>query len=133
MEERVEIMSIVTPIPAEPIDHLDIPPEPTPSQPKWPAFQDEEGNIKVIEGKTLSQGNGWWSAVLLVDTYGKIQVKLYLWQQRSDKTTGVSSWKRKQSWTVNSFNWSDTAKIISEFLEKRKSAKPTTAAYQRKP
>jgi hypothetical protein len=101
---------------------------------KWPAFQDEEGNIKVLEGKTLSKGNGWWSAVLLVDTYGKIQVKLYLWQQRQKKDTpGVMEWKRKQSWTVNSFNWPETEKTINEFLEKRKTAKPTTAAYQRKP
>ena len=105
---------------------------PPPEEP-WPAFQDEEGNIKVLFGNTISKGNGWWSAVLLVDTYGKIQVKLYLWQQRTDKTSGQLVWKRKQSWTVNPFSWNDTVKVIAEMLEKRKTAKPTTAAYQRKP
>jgi hypothetical protein len=107
----------------------------TPQAPpeKWPAFEDEEGHIKVLDGKTLSKGNGWWSAVLLVDTYGKVQVKLYLWQQREQKDKpGVYQWKRKQSWTVNSFNWPDMEKTINEFLEKRKAAKPTTSAYQRK-
>lgn len=96
----------------------------------FPAFQDEEGNIKVLEGKTLSKGNGWWSAVLLVDTYGKVQCKIYLWQQRTKD--GISQWKRKQSFTINPFNWPDTKKIVDEFLEKRKSIKPTTAVYQRK-
>jgi hypothetical protein len=125
-------MSTTTPNPAEPSDHLDIPHSAVVAQEKWPAFEDEEGHIRVIDGKTLSKNVGWWSAVLLVDTYGKVQVKLYLWQQRLDKTSGVPTWKRKQSWTVNSFNWAETAKIINEFLEKRKLAKPTTAAYQPK-
>jgi hypothetical protein len=102
-------------------------------QEPWPAFQDEEGNVKVLNGKTLSKGNGWWSAVLLVDTFHKIQVKVYLWQQRQSKEKpGVSEWKRKQSLTINPYNWPDMEKAINEFLEKRKSAKSTTAAYQPK-
>jgi hypothetical protein len=71
----------------------------------------------------MSKGNGWWQAVLLVKTYGKLQCKLYLWQERQDKTTGQKVWKRKQSWTINSYNWTDTQKVINEFLEKRKTMK----------
>lgn len=100
----------------------------------FPAFQDEEGNIKVLEGKTLSKNAGWWSAVLLVDTYGKLQTKIYLWQQRPSKDkSGVFEWKRKQSFTINPMNWSDMKKIIDEFLEKRKTLKSSTTPYQRKP
>ena len=93
---------------------------------KFPAFEDEQGKIKVLDGKTISKGNGWWSAVVFIETYGKLQFKLYLWQQKQDKNNpAVSSWKRKQSWTVNPFNWKDTTKTIDEFLEKRKTTKPT--------
>jgi hypothetical protein len=106
--------------------------QPTPEKEHFPAFEDAEGNIRVIEGKTLSCNNGWWSAVLLVDTYGKIQVKWYLWQQRTDKTTGISTWKRKQSYTINPFSWPDSKKVTDEYLEKRKSVKSTTAGYVRK-
>src|SRR5208283_2727155 len=81
---------------------------------KYPAFEDSD--IQVLEGKTLSKSNGWWQAVLLIKTYGKCQVKTYLWQERIDKTTGQSSWKRKQSWTVNSYNWNELKKTIDEFL-----------------
>jgi hypothetical protein len=104
-----------------------------PPQEPWPAFQDDEGNIKVLEGKTLSKGNGWWSGILLIDTYGKLQVKWYLWQQRSTKDKpGVMEWKKKQSFTINPMNWLDSVKITNELLEKKKTAKATTAAFQRR-
>ena len=89
---------------------------------KYPAFEDSE--IQVLEGKTMSKSSGWWSAILLVKTYGKCQVKYYLWQEKVNKTTGQSEWKRKQSFTVNSFNWSEWKKVTDEFLEKRKAIKP---------
>ena len=115
-----------------PLTNANPPPAP-PTQEKWPAFEDEEGNIKVLDGKTLSKNDGWWSAVLLVDTYGKVQVKMYLWQSRQSKDKpGVTAWKRKQSWTVNPFNWNDTTKVIAELLEKKKTVKPSTAAFQRR-
>ena len=100
---------------------MSTPTAPTPVEEKWPAF--ESGDIVVIEGRTVSKNNGWWSAVLLVRTFGKTQCKLYLWQEREDKNTHAKTWKRKQSWTVNSYNWKETTKIIDEFLEKRKTMK----------
>ncbi len=96
---------------------LTAPATPAPETGKFPAFEDSD--IKVLEGKTISKGQGWWSAILLVETYGKIQVKLYLWQERNKD--GKTEWKRKQHWTVNSYNWEETKKMIEEFLLKRKS------------
>jgi hypothetical protein len=92
-----------------------------PAPEHYPAFEDSD--IVVLEGKTMSKSNGWWSAVLLVKTYGKVQVKLYLWQEREDKNTHAKAWKRKQSWTVNSYNWKDMVKVIDEFLIKRTTIK----------
>jgi len=107
-------------------------PQNPPSE-KYPAFEDEEGHIKIIKGKTLSKSNGWWSGVLLVDTYSKLQVKIYLWQERDDKNNpGQKIWKRKQSYTINPFNWPDMKKVIDELLEEKKTLKPTTTPFQKK-
>ena len=92
-------------------------------QEKWPAFEDSE--IKVLDGKTLSKGQGWWTAVLLIETYHKLQTKWYLWQEREDKVTHQKSWKRKQAWTVNSYNWEELKKTTDEFLAKRKAMMAT--------
>jgi hypothetical protein len=94
----------------------------------YPAFEDSQ--VKVLEGKTISKGQGWWTAILLVETYGKVQVKWYLWQEKEDKNTHVKSWKRKQSWTVNPYTWGQQLKITEEYLAKRKTrpASPATPA-----
>ncbi len=97
-------------------------PTPFPAPEHYPAFEDSE--IVVLEGKTMSKSQGWWSAILLEKTYGKIQCKWYLWQEKVNKVTGEKEWKRKQSFTVNPFNWPDFKKVTDEFLEKRKGMKP---------
>lgn len=96
-------------------------PTPFPAPEHYPAFEDSE--IVVLEGKTMSKSQGWWSAILLVKTYGKCQVKAYLWQEREDKNTHQKTWKRKQAWTINPYNWNDFKGIVEEFLEKRKTIK----------
>lgn len=90
---------------------------------KWPAFEDSD--IKVLKGVTLSKNGGWWSAILLVETYHKIQVKWYLWQEREDKTTGQKAWKRKQHYTINPFSWEQCKKVTDELLAERKTVKPS--------
>lgn len=94
----------------------------TPTTPEqYPAFEDKD--IVVLEGKTMSKGGGWWSAILLVKSYGKVQVKWYLWMEKEDKATGQKTWKRKQNFTINSFNWEEFKKVTNEFMEKRKAIK----------
>lgn len=52
--------------------------------------------LKVIEYRTINRRFGWWSAVVLLESYGRKQVCFYLWQKRGDK------WKRKQKFAVHS-------------------------------
>lgn len=52
--------------------------------------------LKVIEYKTINKRFGWWSAVVLLESYGRKQVCFYLWQKRSDV------WKRKQKFAIHS-------------------------------
>ena len=46
--------------------------------------------VKVLEGITISKSGKWWSAALLVESYGKKQVVLYLWNKDND-----GKWKRR--------------------------------------
>jgi hypothetical protein len=93
------------------------------AEPKFPAFEDSE--IKVLKGITLSKNGGWWSAILLVETYHKIQVKWYLWQEKENKDTHQKEWKRKQHFTINSYNWEECKKITDQLLAERKTVKPS--------
>ena len=52
--------------------------------------------LKVIRYKTINKRFGWWSAVVLLESYGRKQVCFYLWQKRGDK------WKRKQKFAIHS-------------------------------
>lgn len=71
--------------------------------------------IKVMEGTTIYKTIKWWSAVLLVNTFGHDKVLIYLWQYRDGK------WKRKQKLTVNfERNWIDTKNAVDKYLDKIK-------------
>ena len=52
--------------------------------------------LKVISYKTINKRFGWWSAVVLLESYGRKQVCVYLWQKRGD------AWKRKQKFAIHS-------------------------------
>jgi len=52
--------------------------------------------LKVIRYKTINKRFGWWSAVVLLESYGRKQVCCYLWQKRAD------TWKRKQKFAIHS-------------------------------
>ncbi len=52
--------------------------------------------LKVIRYTTINKRFGWWSAVVLLESYGRKQVCFYLWQKRVDQ------WKRKQKFAIHS-------------------------------
>ena len=57
--------------------------------------------LNVLEQKTVNKRFGWWSAVVLLESYGRKQVCFYLWQKKE----GVG-WKRKQKFAVhNQEDW----------------------------
>lgn len=56
--------------------------------------------LKVIEGITLYKTEKWWSAVALVDAFGRKQIAVYLWMKRGDQ------WKRKNKFIIhNQAEW----------------------------
>lgn len=52
--------------------------------------------LKVLEYRTISKGFGWWSAVVLIESWGNKRLCLYLWQKSEN------GWKRKQKYTIHS-------------------------------
>lgn len=65
--------------------------------------------LKVIEGITIRKSDRWWSAVVLLDSFGRRQICLYLWQKRQDK------WKRQHKFIVRS---KDDWELIKKSTEK---------------
>jgi len=65
--------------------------------------------LKVITQKTINKRFGWWSAVVLLESYGRKQVCFYLWQKREG-----GGWKRKQKFAIhNQEDW----ELIQEAVE----------------
>jgi len=64
--------------------------------------------LKVLEYRTISKSFGWWSAVVLVESWGNIRLCLYLWQKSEN------GWKRKQKYTIHS---QERWKLISASIE----------------
>lgn len=69
--------------------------------------------LKVLDYRTISKGFGWWSAVVLIESWGNKRVCLYLWQ-KSD-----NGWKRKQKYTIHSQErWRLISGSVVELIEK---------------
>jgi hypothetical protein len=65
--------------------------------------------LKVIDYRTIKKGSGWWLAVVLVESWGKRNIGIYLWQRKKD-----GRWHRKQKFTIHTKEKWD---LISEAVE----------------
>ena len=71
--------------------------------------------LSVLKAKTLYRTDKWWSAVALVDAFGKKQIATYLWLKKDDV------WKRKQKFVVRSKKeWQDVKEVIEKMIEELK-------------
>ena len=52
--------------------------------------------LKMLQYKTINKRFGWWSAVVMVDSWGRKQICLYLWQKKGKR------WARKQKFAIHS-------------------------------
>ena len=69
--------------------------------------------LKVLEYKNISKHFGWWSAVVLLESYGRKQVCFYLWQKKPE-----GGWKRKQKFAIHSQqDWALIQKAVSGMIE----------------
>jgi hypothetical protein len=67
--------------------------------------------LKVLEGATLYKTDKWWSAVALIDSFGRKQIALYVWLNKEGK------WKRNQKYIIhNKSEWSQIKEAIEKFV-----------------
>jgi len=67
--------------------------------------------IKVIDGKTIYRSEKWWSAALLVESFGRRQIAVYVWNKRKDE------WKRRQKFVIsNAKHWGQLKEVVEKLL-----------------
>jgi len=67
--------------------------------------------LVVIEADTLYKTEKWWSAIALVDSFGRKQIAMYLWLNKEGK------WKRQQKFVVHNKNeWSQIKEKVEKLL-----------------
>jgi hypothetical protein len=67
--------------------------------------------LKVLQYETIFKSGKWWSAVALLESFGRRQVALYLWARRGDK------WKRKQKYVIHSRGeWIQIRDAVEKFI-----------------
>ena len=70
--------------------------------------------LKVIEGTTVYKTDKWWSAVLVVESFGRKQITVYLWNKKEDE------WKRRQKFLVpNKDEWTKIKDAVKKYLEQK--------------
>jgi len=49
---------------------------------------------KVIDYVTLFRSEKWWEAIVVIESFGRRSIAMYLWQKRNDQ------WKRKHKFQI---------------------------------
>lgn len=49
---------------------------------------------KVIDYVTIFRSEKWWEAIVVIESFGRRSIALYLWQKRNDQ------WKRKHKFQI---------------------------------
>ena len=67
--------------------------------------------LKVIDSATLYKTDKWWSAVALIESFGRRQIAFYLWMRRGDQ------WRRRQKFVVHDKGeWLRIKEAVEKFL-----------------
>lgn len=71
--------------------------------------------LKVIESVEVYKSDKWWSAVVLLESFGRKQLAVYVWNKNNDK------WKRRQKYVINNKqHWEQVKNIVESFIPKLK-------------
>ena len=71
--------------------------------------------LKVIGSTTIYKSERWWSAVALIESFGRKQIAVYLWMKKEGQ------WKRKQKLVIhNNMEWLKIKEAIEKSLPELK-------------
>lgn len=82
---------------------------------------------KVIDYTTIFKSEKWWEAIVVIESFGRRSIAMYLWQKRND------TWKRKHKFQVrNTDEWNKIKNAVEQLTpklqaeQKKTEASPTT-------
>jgi hypothetical protein len=69
--------------------------------------------LEVIDYRTIKKGSGWWLAVVLVESWEKRNIGIYLWQKKKD-----GKWHRKQKFSIHTKEkWDLISKAVNDLFK----------------
>ncbi|MHA1167033.1 MAG: hypothetical protein ACTSP4_02930 [Candidatus Hodarchaeales archaeon] len=66
--------------------------------------------LKVLRGRTLTKTTSWWKAVVLIETAGKKQIRLYGWQKDKE-----GNYKVRQKFNISRGYSTKLARVLKAF------------------
>ncbi|MEM5854094.1 MAG: hypothetical protein QW228_07050 [Candidatus Aenigmatarchaeota archaeon] len=67
--------------------------------------------LKVLDSVNLYKTNKWWSAIALIESFGRKQIALYVWLNKEGK------WKRNQKFVIhNKAEWNQVKEVVDKFI-----------------
>jgi len=68
---------------------------------------------KVIDHVTIFKSEKWWEAIVVIESFGRRSIAMYLWQKRNDH------WKRKHKFQIrNPQEWERVKGAIDKLAPK---------------
>jgi hypothetical protein len=69
---------------------------------------------KVLDQATIFRSEKWWEAIVMIESFGKRSIAMYLWQKNRD-----GQWKRKHKFQLRDVTeWNKVKKAVDEFMSK---------------
>ncbi len=68
---------------------------------------------KVVDFVTIFRSEKWWEAVVVIESYGKCSIAMYMWQFRDGK------WKRKHKFQLRNLDeWEKVKNAVDQLATK---------------
>ena len=68
---------------------------------------------KVVDHVTIFKSQKWWEAIVVIESYGRRSIAMYMWQLRDGK------WKRKHKFQLRNLQeWNKVKNAVDKFTPK---------------
>jgi hypothetical protein len=66
--------------------------------------------LKVIDHVTIFRNEKWWEAIVIIESYGRRSIAMYLWTKKGDQ------WKRKHKFQIRNLQeWEKVKGAVDKF------------------
>ncbi|MEM2102521.1 MAG: hypothetical protein QXM22_03300 [Candidatus Bathyarchaeia archaeon] len=75
---------------------------------------------KVIDYVTIFKSEKWWEAIVVIESFGRRSIAMYLWQKRNDGT-----WRRQHKFQVRNIDeWNKLKNAVEQLMPKLQTETP---------